>query len=99
MSNNVAAILNPYFVPLDNLSMLLILSKWFTAKLSPCSGTITYDLGNSYNSSYVAKYIIDSMFKKKKVIIPGFKNKLLVVGNKLIPRALSRKIIQMTNKG
>lgn len=45
-----------------------------------------YDLGNSYNSSYVAKYIIDSMFKKKKVIIPGFKIKILYLLIKILPR-------------
>lgn len=39
-------------------------------------------------------------FKKGKVIIiPGFKNKLIVTLNKFIPRKLSRKIILMMNKG
>ena len=47
----------------------------------------------------VAKECLKKFEKNKAIIIPGFKNKVLVVGNKLIPRALSRKIIQMTNKG
>jgi uncharacterized protein len=39
-------------------------------------------------------------FKKGKlIIIPGFKNKLIITLNKLIPRSLSRKIILMMNKG
>lgn len=39
-------------------------------------------------------------FKKGKlIIIPGFKNKLIILLNKLIPRSLSRKIILMMNKG
>ena len=35
--------------------------------------------------------------KGKAIIIPGYKNKLLVLGNKLIPRSLSRKIILKSN--
>lgn len=39
-------------------------------------------------------------FKKGKlIIIPGFKNKLIIKINKLIPRSFSRKIILMMNKG
>ena len=38
-------------------------------------------------------------FKKEKtIIVPGIKNKVLVLGNKLIPRTLSRKIIFKNNK-
>ena len=38
-------------------------------------------------------------FKKgKTIIVPGIKNKILVFGNKLIPRSLSRKIIFNSNK-
>lgn len=36
--------------------------------------------------------------KGKTIIIPGIKNKILVLGNKLIPRALSRKIVLKSNK-
>lgn len=39
-------------------------------------------------------------FKKGKlIIIPGFKNKVIIAVNKIIPRSLSRKIILMMNKG
>jgi len=39
-------------------------------------------------------------FKKGKlIIVPGFKNKLIIRINKLIPRSFSRKIILMMNKG
>ena len=39
------------------------------------------------------------MFKNGEVIIiPGFKNRVLVNANKLLPRAISRKIILKTNK-
>lgn len=41
----------------------------------------------------------DGFKKGKAIIVPGMKNKLLVFGNKLIPRAISRKIVLMTNKG
>lgn len=36
--------------------------------------------------------------KGKTIIVPGVKNKILVLGNKLIPRALSRRIILKSNK-
>ena len=51
------------------------------------------------NAEDVAKEAFKKFEKNKAIIIPGFKNKVLVIGNKLIPRALSRKIVQMTNKG
>lgn len=39
-------------------------------------------------------------FKKGKLIIsPGFKNKVIIALNKIMPRSLSRKIILMMNKG
>lgn len=47
----------------------------------------------------VAKEGYVSFLKGKTIIIPGYKNKLLVLINKFIPRALSRKIILMNNKG
>lgn len=37
--------------------------------------------------------------KGKLIIIPGFKNKLLIFINKLMPRSISRKIIMKMNKG
>lgn len=46
----------------------------------------------------VAKIGYEGFKKHKAIIIPGFKNKILVLGNKLIPRSISRKIILKTNK-
>lgn len=47
--------------------------------------------------SKVAEEAYLGFFKGKAIIIPGYKNKLLVFGNKLIPRALSRRIILRNN--
>ena len=47
----------------------------------------------------VAKIAYRDFKKGKLIIIPGFKNKLIVFLNKFIPRSLSRKIILMMNKG
>lgn len=47
----------------------------------------------------VAKVAYKDFKKGKLIIIPGFKNKLIITLNKLIPRSLSRKIILMMNKG
>lgn len=46
----------------------------------------------SLNASYVALYAIDKMFKRKVIIIPGFKVKLGVFMLRLIPRNLITKI-------
>ena len=46
----------------------------------------------------VAKVSSKDFKKGKLIIIPGMKNKLLVIGNKLLPRRISRKIILKTNK-
>ncbi len=46
----------------------------------------------SLNASYVASYAIDKMFKRKVIIIPGFKVKLGVFMLRLIPRNLITKI-------
>lgn len=48
---------------------------------------------------YVAEVAYRDFKKGKLIIIPGFKNKLIITLNKLIPRSLSRKIILMMNKG
>ncbi|WP_252224192.1 SDR family oxidoreductase [Clostridium sp. ZBS2] len=45
----------------------------------------------------VAKIAYKEFFKGKAIIIPGYKNKLLVWGTKLIPRSISRKIILKNN--
>ncbi|MPM40589.1 Sulfoacetaldehyde reductase 2 [bioreactor metagenome] len=47
----------------------------------------------------VAEIAYKDFRKGKVIIIPGFKNKLIVTLNKFIPRSLSRKIILMMNKG
>jgi len=49
------------------------------------------------DASKVAEEAYVGFFKGKAIIIPGYKNKLLVLGNKLIPRSLSRKIILKSN--
>ena len=58
-------------------------------------------------SEKAKKYLMDvnivaeeaylGFIKGKTIIIPGYKNKLLILANKLIPRALSRKIILRNN--
>ena len=43
-------------------------------------------------SKDVAKYAIDSMFKKKVVIVPGFKMKMALFGRRFLSRKTLRKI-------
>ncbi|CUO38397.1 SDR family NAD(P)-dependent oxidoreductase [Clostridium disporicum] len=50
------------------------------------------------NADIVAKVGYDKFKKGEVIIIPGFKNRVLVNANKLLPRAISRKIILKTNK-
>lgn len=45
----------------------------------------------------VAKICYKDFYKGKVIIIPGFKNKLLVMGNKLMPRSISRKMVLKNN--
>lgn len=45
----------------------------------------------------VAEEAYFGFLKGKAIIIPGYKNKLLILLNKLIPRSLSRKIILKSN--
>lgn len=45
----------------------------------------------------VAKICYKEFYKGKVIIIPGFKNKLLVMGNKLMPRSISRKMVLKNN--
>lgn len=49
------------------------------------------------DASKVAEEAYVDFFRGKAIIIPGYKNKMLVLGNKLIPRSLSRKIILKSN--
>ena len=46
----------------------------------------------------VAKVCYKDFNKGKLIIIPGMKNRLLVMGNKILPRSISRKIILKTNR-
>lgn len=68
---------------------------------SLCPGPVDTNFNNvagvhfgvkAMNSSDVAKYAIDSMFKKKVVIVPGFKMKLALFGRRFASRKMLRKI-------
>lgn len=58
-------------------------------------------------SEKAKKYLMDAkkvayiayieFLEGKAIIIPGYKNKLLILGNKLIPRAWSRRIVLKSN--
>jgi short-subunit dehydrogenase len=50
------------------------------------------------NPEEVAKVAIDGMFKKKKVIIPGFWNKLVILLDKLLPKWIKEMITKMAMK-
>lgn len=52
----------------------------------------------SLSSEYVAKYAIDKVLKGKETIIPGWHIKLLYIGNKLAPRAISTELAYHTQK-
>ena len=51
------------------------------------------------SSQDVAKEAYKGFKNGKCIIIPGEKNKLLVLGNKILPRVLGRKLVAMSNKG
>ena len=53
---------------------------------------------NLMSPKEVARIAFRDFNKGKTIIIPGFKNKLMVYLNKFMPRALSRKIILFMNK-
>lgn len=54
---------------------------------------------NIMSAKKVAEIAYRDLKKGKTIIIPGFKNKLLVIVNKFLPRAVSRKIIFKMNNG
>lgn len=54
---------------------------------------------NIMSAKNVAEIAYRDLEKGKVIIIPGFKNKVLVLINKFLPRAVSRKIILKMNKG
>ena len=47
----------------------------------------------SLSSEYVAKYAVDKMFKRKIIIVPGFKVKLATIFSRFIPR---KSVVKMT---
>lgn len=57
------------------------------------SNTINLIRNKAMSSHDVAKYSFNKLMKKKIVGIPGFKNRLVIFGNKFISRRLSRNII------
>lgn len=68
---------------------------------SLCPGPVDTNFNNvagvhfgvkAMKSEDVAKYAIDQMFKKKTVIIPGFKMKLALFGRRFVSRSFLRKI-------
>lgn len=50
------------------------------------------------DANKVAEIAYKDLLKGTAIIIPGLKNKILIIGNKLIPRVISRKIIFHNNK-
>ena len=68
---------------------------------SLCPGPVDTNFNNvagvhfsvkAMTSKEVARYAIDSMFKKKVVIVPGFKMKLALFGRRFASRKMMRKI-------
>ncbi len=66
-----------------------------------CPGTVETEFSSVANtgdgvkgasSKYVAKYAVDKMFKKKNLIIPGFKFKIAVFFSRFLPDFLLAKI-------
>ncbi|MDS0525377.1 SDR family oxidoreductase [Clostridium sp. SHJSY1] len=64
------------------------------------AGIIKNDKSKSLlmSSKDVAEIAYKDFNKGRVIIIPGIKNKLLVFGNKLLPRSLVRKIVLYSNK-
>lgn len=52
----------------------------------------------SLSSSYVAKYAVDKMFKNKLIIIPGFSNKLAIIGCKFLSIKSKLKMVYKIQK-
>ena len=74
-------------------------SKVFVCSL--CPGPVDTNFNNvaevrfsvkALSSEEVARYAIDAMFKRKVVIIPGFKMKLAMFGRRFLSRKVLRKI-------
>lgn len=54
---------------------------------------------NIMSAKKVAEIAYRDLDKGKVIIVPGFKNKILVIVNKFLPRIISRKIILKMNNG
>ena len=50
------------------------------------------------DSDYVAKYAIDRMFKKKLIIVPGFKMKSIIFFNRFVSNKFAAKIVYKFQK-
>ncbi|SHE39833.1 short chain dehydrogenase [Clostridium fallax] len=55
--------------------------------------------GYMMEAKFVAKKGYDGFRKGKTIIIPGFKNKLLIQGLRILPRKLVSKVIKRVNNG
>lgn len=64
------------------------------------AGIIKSDKAKKYlmDAKDVAKEGYEGFKNKKAIIIPGFKNKAMVIATKILPRGIIRKIIFSTNK-
>lgn len=49
-------------------------------------------------SKTVVKYTLKKMFKNKLIIIPGFLNKLVYIGSKIVPKKIILKLVYITQK-
>ena len=55
---------------------------------------------NLMDATYVVKEAYEEFtYKKSVLLVPGFKNKLLVQAVRFMPRWVTRKIIKKVNKG
>ncbi len=64
------------------------------------AGIIKSEKARKYlmDAEIVAKCGYNGYKKKKDIIIPGFKNKVMIIATKFFPRSIIRKIIFNTNK-
>lgn len=64
------------------------------------AGIIKSEKAKKYlmDADVVAKKGYEGFKKNKAIIIPGFNNKMMIIGTKLLPRSIIRKIIFNTNK-
>lgn len=72
-----------------------------------CPGPVDTDFNNRLNihfsvkpvsAKYVANYTVKKLFKNKKIIVPGFKNKLGVFVSKILPNFILEEYIYNMQK-